>query len=107
MKGYTDRLMHLLESNTLNLRIRMPITACSSGRNFITKILKYEKICDCPNSMTVLPDLIPCMVDMAERKVTGTVNLTNPGLISHNEILQMYKEVVDPSFTWKNFTYEE
>ena len=37
----------------------------------------------------------------------GTINLTNPGLISHNEILQMYKEIVDPSFTWENFTYEE
>jgi len=37
----------------------------------------------------------------------GTINLTNPGVISHNEILQMYKEIVDPEFTWKNFTVEE
>ena len=28
-------------------------------------------------------------------------------LISHNEILSMYKELVDPEFTWKNFTVEE
>ena len=79
--------MHLLESHTLNLRIRMPITACQSERNFIVKILNYEKICDCPNSMTVLPELIPVMVELAEKKVTGTINFTNPGLISHNEIL--------------------
>lgn len=50
--------------------------------------------------MTVLPDMIPIIVDLAEKKITGTVNLTNPGLISHNEILQMYKELVDPNFTW-------
>jgi dTDP-glucose 4,6-dehydratase len=33
--------------------------------------------------------------------------LTNPGVISHNEILEMYKEIVDNTFTWKNFTIEE
>ena len=38
---------------------------------------------------------------------TGTLNFTNPGSISHNEILEMYKEYVDPDFTWKNFTIEE
>ena len=33
--------------------------------------------------------------------------MTNPGLITHNEILEMYKEIVDPEFTWKNFSIEE
>ena len=57
--------------------------------------------------MTVLPELLPLIIDMAKNKVSGTVNLTNPGLITHNEILEMYKEIVDPSFTWKNFTLDE
>ena len=42
-----------------------------------------------------------------QKKVTGTVNLTNPGLISHNEILEMYKEIVDPNFKWNNFSIED
>ena len=33
--------------------------------------------------------------------------MTNPGTISHNEILTMYKQIVDPKHTWENFTYEE
>ena len=107
VKGYTDRLMHLFEDNVLNIRIRMPITGDYNKRNFITKIVTYEKICSVPNSMTVLPELLPILIDMADKKVTGTVNLTNPGLISHNEILEMYKEIVDPNFTWTNFTVEE
>ena len=41
------------------------------------------------------------------KNLTGTINLVNPGLISHNEILDMYKEIIDPSFTYKNFTIEE
>ena len=107
VKGYTDRLLHLFEDSVLNIRIRMPITGDYSSRNFITKIITYEKVCSIPNSMTYLPELLPHLIDMAERKVTGTINLTNPGLISHNEILEMYKEIVDPNFTWKNFTIEE
>ena len=57
--------------------------------------------------MTVLPEFIPIIADMMKKQITGTMNLTNPGLISHNEILEMYKEYVDPDFTWKNFTIEE
>lgn len=107
VKGYTDELMHLFEDSVLNLRIRMPITDKLEPRNFITKITTYEHICSIPNAMTVLDELLPYALDMAKNNVTGTVNLTNPGLISHNEILEMYKEIVDQSFKWKNFTPEE
>jgi len=105
VKGFTDRLMHLYP--VLNLRIRMPITDEKNPRNFITKITKYEKICSIPNSMSVLPELLPLVIDMMKKQITGTINFTNPGLISHNEILEMYKEIVDPSFTWTNFSQEE
>jgi len=107
VKGFTDQLMHLVDDSVLNVRIRMPITDEFNSRNFITKITNYAKICSVPNSMTVLNELLPLMIDMAKNNVTGTVNLTNPGLITHNEILEMYKEIVDPQFVWENFTIEE
>lgn len=106
VKGYTDRLMHMFP-NVLNVRIRMPITPDLNSRNFITKITTYKKVCSVPNSMTVLPELLPLMVDMAKNKTVGTINLTNPGLISHNEILSMYKEIINPNFTWENFTIDD
>jgi 3,5-epimerase/4-reductase len=106
VKGYTDRIMHLY-NNVLNLRIRMPITNINNPRNFITKIITYDKICSIPNSMTVLPNLIPVMIELMLQLRTGTINFANHGLISHNEILELYKELIDPTFTWKNFTMEE
>jgi 3,5-epimerase/4-reductase len=105
VKGFTDQLMHL--TNVLNVRIRMPITSKANQRNFITKITSYDKICSIPNSMTVLDELIPIMIDLVFKKHIGTINMVNPGIISHNEILSMYKEIVDPNFTWQNFTIEE
>ena len=108
VKGITDKLMSLLNSDyCLNLRIRMPITNIDNPRNFITKITNYDKICSIKNSMTVLPELLPIVLKMMKQQIKGTINLTNPGLISHNEILEMYKEIVDKDFIWKNFTLEE
>lgn len=107
VKGFTDQFMHLLDENVFNVRIRMPITDEVNPRNFITKITNYKKICSVPNSMSVLNELLPIMIDLALQYKIGTINLTNPGLITHNEILQMYKEIVDPSFIWENFTIEE
>lgn len=108
VKGYTDRLMHhMYDDSVLNLRIRMPITAEEHPRNFITKIAQYEKICSIPNSMTVLDDMYPVILNMLENQKTGTYNMVNNGLIDHNEILEMYKEIVDPEKTWQNFTLDE
>jgi dTDP-4-dehydrorhamnose reductase len=106
-KGYTDRIMHMLEDSVLNVRIRMPITSEPGPRNFITKIMTYKKICSIPNSMTVLSELIPIMIDLMVKRETGTINLTNPGVITHNEILEMVREIINPDFTWENFTLEE
>ncbi len=106
IKGFTDRLMKL-SSKTLNLRIRMPINSQNHHRNFITKIINYDKICSIPNSMTVLPTIYPIIYDMMKNETTGTFNLTNPNYISHNEILEMYREIKDPEFKWTNFSKEE
>ena len=108
IKGYTDRLFNLMDfKGVLNVRIRMPIVGYDHPKNFITKICSYEKVVNIPNSMTVLPELLPIMIDMSINQASGTINLTNPGRISHNEILDMYKEIIDPEFTYKNFTEEE
>ena len=107
VKGFTDRLMHQLSGNVLNLRIRMPIVASECPRNFITKIVNYSKVCSVPNSMTVLDELLPIVIKMLKSRLVGTINLTNPGVISHNEILEMYQKHVDPQFVWNNFSVEE
>ena len=107
VKGFTDRLMKIYADSSLTLRIRMPITGEKNPRNFITKITNYKNICSIKNSMTVLPELLPLIVKLMKDKTVGTLNFTNPGLISHNEILEMYKEIVEPEFRWQNFSKEE
>ena len=42
-----------------------------------------------------------------EAKTIGTFNMTNPGTITHNEILELYKELKNPEHTWENTSPEE
>lgn len=93
--------------NILNLRLRMPISDDLHHRNFITKISNYAKVVNIPNSMTILHDLLPIAIEMTIRKLTGNYNFVNPGTISHNEILDLYKKYIDPKFVYTNFTIEE
>jgi 3,5-epimerase/4-reductase len=93
--------------NCLILRLRMPVSDDLHPRNFVTKISKYERVVDIPNSNTILLDLLPASILMAEHAEIGVYNFTNPGAISHNEVLSLFKEIVRPEFKWKNFTLEE
>lgn len=105
-KSMVEELLKAYE-NVLILRVRMPISDDLHPRNFITKILNYEKIVNVPNSMTILSDLLPILIDMSINTKTGIYNFINPGAVSHNEIMEMYKEIVDPNHTWKNFSLDE
>ncbi len=101
--GVTDQLMGGFK-DVLNLRVRMPVGAEANPRDFITKITAYEEICSVPNSITVLPNILPIVLDMMRCKKVGTYNATSPGVIAHDEILEMYRTLVDKDFVWKNFS---
>ena len=91
----------------LILRLRMPVSDDLHDRNFVTKITKYDRVVNVENSQSILHDLLPAAIILAEHGETGVYNFTNPGAISHNEILAMYKEIIDPTFTWTNFSLQQ
>jgi len=105
-KGYMEKMLKNYP-NCLILRVRMPISDDLFHRNFVTKIVKYERVVNIPNSMTVLYEMLPASLAMAESALTGVYNFTNPGVISHNQVLDLYKKYIDPTYTYKNFTVEE
>ena len=105
-KAMTEELLREYD-NVLTLRLRMPVSDDLHSRNFVTKITKYEFVVDIPNSNSILHDLLPASITMAEKCVTGVYNFTNPGAISHNEVLGLYKKYIKADFKWKNFTLKE
>ena len=106
-KSYMELMLRNYK-NVMQLRVRMPIDDdLQNPRNFITKIANYAKVVNIPNSMTVLNEFVPMAVDGAIRGLTGAYNWCNPGPISHNEVLELYRDYCHPGFTWENFTVEE
>lgn len=105
-KGYMEPMLKEYP-NALILRVRMPVSDDLIHRNFVTKIVKYEKVVNIPNSMTILTELLPASLAMAKKGLTGVYNFTNPGVISHNQVLDLYKKYIDPTYTYQNFTIEE
>lgn len=108
-KAAVENILHSRDvyPNILTLRLRMPISDDLHERSFVTKITKYAKVVNIPNSMSVLHDLVPILTDMSLTAKTGIYNFVNPGTISHNEILDLYIKYIDPNFTYTNFTLKE
>jgi 3,5-epimerase/4-reductase len=105
-KGYMEPMLKEYPT-CLILRVRMPVSDDLSHRNFVTKIAKYEKVVNIPNSMTILHEMLPASLAMARKGLTGVYNFTNPGVISHNQVLDLFKKYIDPSFEYSNFSVEE
>ena len=85
----------------------MPVSDDLHQRSFVTKITKYDHVVDIENSNSILRDLLPAAVLLADHRDLGVYNFTNPGAISHNEVLALFKNIVRPDFSWKNFSVEE
>jgi dTDP-4-dehydrorhamnose reductase len=97
----------LLDYDVLQLRLRMPIDSAPGPRNFITKITNYKKVINEQNSMTIIDDLLKSSEVLIANKRVGVYNVTNPGPMSHKEILELYKEIVDPKFTYETISLIE
>ena len=97
VKRITDKIMGQFP-NVLNARIRMPISQEYHPRDFITKLLNYNKITSIPNSMTVLPEIIPILLAILyDAKDFGTVNSVNQGVMDHDTILRLHAEITGKS----------
>jgi 3,5-epimerase/4-reductase len=105
-KSYMEPMLKCYPT-CLILRVRMPVSDDLWHRNFVTKIVKYEKVVNIPNSMTILHEMLPASFAMAKKGLTGVYNFTNPGVISHNQVLDLYTKYIDPTYTYQNFTIEE
>lgn len=98
----------LKDYDVLQLRLRMPIdNDIRSERNLINKIVRYRRVIDIKNSMTIIDDLLGVAKTLTTRGRTGIYNVVNPGPMGHPEILDLYKEIVDPNFQYEIMTLEE
>lgn len=105
-KYATDLVLSTLE-NVGIARIRMPIDDRSHRANLIDKLASYPKVVDVNNSATVVIDMILAFRQLLEKKASGIFHCTNPGAITHREILALYEKYIDPKHTNQWISPEE
>ena len=97
----------LAELPGLILRIRMPIDNKPHDRNLIDKLIKYAQVIAEPNSMTTVPHALNILGALIEKRKNGIYNLVNPGLISAQDIMELYQQLVDPNHTFQPMSLDQ
>lgn len=91
-KAHAEQILATLPG-ALILRLRMPVGEdLDHPRNLVAKLRGYRVITDIPNSVSVLPDLLPAALRMIMAGDTGVYNFTNPGAVSPATIRRMDDE---------------
>lgn len=83
--------------NVAIVRIRMPIDIEPDPGNLIDKLASYKQIIDVENSVTIIPDLIDACHQLIMKRGTGIFHGTNPGIMRHRDVIDLYREYVDPN----------
>lgn len=74
-------------------RLRIPFGRRDEPRNYLSKLMHYERILDATNSISNLDEFVGAAIECWQRKVPyGIYNMTNPGSITAREIVQLIEE---------------
>ncbi|MBS3125174.1 sugar nucleotide-binding protein [Candidatus Woesearchaeota archaeon] len=95
------------DGNILQLRLRMPVTSFPESGNLVTKLVAYRRIISFPNSLSIVDDFIHAATELMKKSCMGIYNVTNPGTVTHAQILDLYKELVDPNYSYSVMSMEE
>ena len=74
-------------------RLRIPFSHVDSPRNYLSKVLRYERLLDATNSLSHLGEFVRAAVQCFEQNVAcGVYNLTNTGAVSTREVVELLRE---------------
>ena len=97
-KGYYTKTKYAADlalqdfNNVSILRIRMPLSNKVNSRNLITKLIKYNKIIDIPNSVTFTDDLAKVVKFIIDKSLLGVYHVTNPDTLTAKDIMEEYQK---------------
>lgn len=89
-------------------RLRIPFNAEDSRRNYISKLLRYERLLEARNSLSHLDEFVDVCWQCWKRRVpTGIYNATNTGSITTHEVVEMIQRTLDPARAFRFFESED
>lgn len=83
------------ENRNYLLRIRMPFDQVMDDKNYINKIIKYDKLVNYPNSITCVRDLVRFIEIIVDGDVeSGIYNVVNKNPITAERVIEIWNEFV-------------
>ena len=74
-------------------RLRIPFNNIASPRNYVTKMMSYERLLDATNSLSHLDEFADACIACAEQRCDyGIWNLTNPGSVTTRQVVELIQK---------------
>lgn len=107
-KIYSDHALTALSKKypILITRIRVPLDNRPHPRNLLTKLIKYKKVIDIPNSVTYIPDFLKAISHLIKIDARGVFNVVNSGALRYPEVMEAYKKYA-PDFKYEVIDFKK
>jgi dTDP-4-dehydrorhamnose reductase len=74
-------------------RLRIPFENTANPRNYLQKVMSYERLLDAENSLSYLHEFVGACVDSFRLSIPfGIYNLTNPGNVTTREVVELIQQ---------------
>ena len=74
-------------------RLRIPFNNINSERNYISKMMRYDRLLMATNSLSQLDEFADaCVASWTQRVPFGTYNLTNPGSVTTRDVVRLIQK---------------
>jgi dTDP-4-dehydrorhamnose reductase len=74
-------------------RLRIPFENTPNPRNYLQKLISYQRLLDAENSLSQLDEFVAACLDSFQLQIPyGTYNLTNPGSVWTHEVVELIKK---------------
>jgi dTDP-4-dehydrorhamnose reductase len=74
-------------------RLRIPFNAVDNPRNYLTKLMRYQRLLEAANSISQLEEFVAATFACWEKRIPfGTYNVTNPGHVTTHEVVELIRQ---------------
>lgn len=102
-KALAEKIIQQTNKDSYIFRLRIPFDEHASPRNYITKLLSYDKLLNLDNSLSHRADFAKYSIELIEQKVPkGIYNITNKGFIDAKGVVKLIKKY---KLSDKNFKF--
>jgi len=78
------------DENCYLWRLRIPFNEVDSPRNYLTKLMRYDRLLRAENSISQIDEFVQaCLACWEKRVPMGTYNVTNPGHVTTEEVVDL------------------